>query len=271
MEAKLEEKVTLLREFAGFISADIPELHAVEVPRIGESVERFLRASAPAAPVTVTVTVVNEWTSQRRGYFQDRGGNFTPYGDEWTTALHRIASDARRIEELERELDETKIAYSAAKFGRDEARRALADFNALAQLEAATSQGEGPTGGVTEHSPQVQEGGAGSTPAQSVPSPAPIPLGAVVESVEYAYRFARYTHDWECMQGDPPVGHPVDVEVSALCTALYRALHPVADAATVKRVALRVKQYNGPTAVSAEGFARIILEELGYTIQEREA
>ncbi len=29
MEAKLEEKVTLLREFAGFISADIPELRMV--------------------------------------------------------------------------------------------------------------------------------------------------------------------------------------------------------------------------------------------------
>ena len=113
----------------------------------------------------------------------------------------------------------------------------------------------------------VTEGGAGSTPAQSVPSPAPIPLGAVVESVEYAYRFARYTHDWECMQGDPPVGHPVDVEVSALCTALYRALHPVADAATVERVAAKF------AGAMVAGFvpndcARHLLRALGYTIQE---
>lgn len=70
------------------------------------------------------------------------------------------------------------------------------------------------------------------------------------------------------VQGLAKVYHDDDAAWGMVLTQLYRALHPVADAATVKRVALRVKQYNGPTAVSAEGFARIILEELGYTIQE---
>lgn len=35
-----------LRQFAGFLSGDVPELHTVEVPRLGESVDRFLRALA---------------------------------------------------------------------------------------------------------------------------------------------------------------------------------------------------------------------------------
>ena len=39
-----------LREFAGFISGDIPELHGVEVPRIAESVNRYLNASGPHVP-----------------------------------------------------------------------------------------------------------------------------------------------------------------------------------------------------------------------------
>jgi hypothetical protein len=34
--------IALLRQFVGFISADVPELHHVEVPRLAESVERFM-------------------------------------------------------------------------------------------------------------------------------------------------------------------------------------------------------------------------------------
>ena len=41
---------TALREFAGFISGDIPELHSVEVPRIAESVSRYLNAAGPHVP-----------------------------------------------------------------------------------------------------------------------------------------------------------------------------------------------------------------------------
>jgi hypothetical protein len=36
------EDETRLREFCGWLSADIPELHSVEVPRLGESLDRFL-------------------------------------------------------------------------------------------------------------------------------------------------------------------------------------------------------------------------------------
>lgn len=99
-------------------------------------------------------------------------------------------------------------------------------------------------------------------------SPAPIPLGAVVE-VE-GDPCAPYVREDGCWIDSDRDAFPDTDEYGRgpLVSSLYRALHPVADAATVKRVALRVKQYNGPTAVSAEGFARIILEELGYTIQE---
>lgn len=33
-----------VREFVGWLSADIPELHGVEVPLLAESLERFLQA-----------------------------------------------------------------------------------------------------------------------------------------------------------------------------------------------------------------------------------
>lgn len=36
-------KESEIRQFLGFLSADIPELHAVEVPKIAESWERFKR------------------------------------------------------------------------------------------------------------------------------------------------------------------------------------------------------------------------------------
>lgn len=35
-----------LREFVGWLSADIPELHGVEVPRLAESLARFLAATS---------------------------------------------------------------------------------------------------------------------------------------------------------------------------------------------------------------------------------
>ena len=42
--AEYERQATLLREFCGWLSADIPELHQVEVPRLAESLDRFLAA-----------------------------------------------------------------------------------------------------------------------------------------------------------------------------------------------------------------------------------
>jgi outer membrane murein-binding lipoprotein Lpp len=137
---------------------------------------------------------------------------------------------------------------------RDEARRLYAESE-------ATSQGErlGAPASTSDEAPNSEVTGGGIAAA----SPAPIPLGAVVEVSGITYQRTEVgdwssAHRWISRNSH---------EANTL-DALYRALHPVADAATVKRVALRVKQYNGPTAVSAEGFARIILEELGYTIQE---
>jgi hypothetical protein len=37
-----------IREFCGWLSGDLPELNAVEVPRIGESWERFKRMKVRA-------------------------------------------------------------------------------------------------------------------------------------------------------------------------------------------------------------------------------
>ncbi len=36
------DEAAKLRQFAGWLSADIPELHSVEVPRLAESLERFI-------------------------------------------------------------------------------------------------------------------------------------------------------------------------------------------------------------------------------------
>jgi len=279
------------------------------------------RYPAPAAPVTVTVEGVT-WTKQGDPdgsvWIASVGG--PPSRSDAEEFLDRIASDARRIEALERENTRLReeadfgdggVGYlNAVNHGTNEAVRVLNELldngrpagtwfggeklEALAQrLETlkrerdearrlyaeseATSQGErlGAPASTSDEAPNSEVTGGGIAAA----SPAPIPLGAVVESVEYAYRFARYTHDWECMQGDPPVGHPVDVEVSALCTALYRALHPVADAATVERVAMAIwnvqtAEHNAWDAITERtrntlrAEARATLRALGYTIQE---
>lgn len=39
-----------LREFVGFLSADVPELHQVEIPRLAESVQRFLAVIERESP-----------------------------------------------------------------------------------------------------------------------------------------------------------------------------------------------------------------------------
>ena len=134
---------------------------------------------------------------------------------------------------------------------RDEARRLYAESE-------ATSQGErlGAPASTSDEAPNSEVTGGGIAAA----SPAPIPLGAVVEVSGITYQRTEVgdwssAHRWISRNSH---------EANTL-DALYRALHPVADAATVKRVALRRM---ADWAVSAEGFARIILEELGYTIQE---
>lgn len=54
-----------LRQFAGFLSADVPELHTVEIPRLAESIERFLAAGASLLP-SPPVSVDQEPITQRR-------------------------------------------------------------------------------------------------------------------------------------------------------------------------------------------------------------
>jgi hypothetical protein len=45
---RLNDQPRLLREFVGFLSADVPELHSVEIPRLAESLESFLVARQQA-------------------------------------------------------------------------------------------------------------------------------------------------------------------------------------------------------------------------------
>lgn len=63
---------TALREFAGFISGDIPELHRVEVPRIAESVSRYLNAAGPhVPPAPARRTITREEFNAARVLFLD--------------------------------------------------------------------------------------------------------------------------------------------------------------------------------------------------------
>ena len=52
-----DPNATLLREFVGYLSADVPELHQVEVPKLGESVDRFLAARRERAEETRPVQI----------------------------------------------------------------------------------------------------------------------------------------------------------------------------------------------------------------------
>lgn len=44
---RAEGRAALLREFVGFLSADVPELHNVEIPRLAASIDRYLALPAP--------------------------------------------------------------------------------------------------------------------------------------------------------------------------------------------------------------------------------
>lgn len=132
------------------------------------------------------------------------------------------------------------------------------------------TDGDGEAGATAASEPLASE-----SPVATSPSPAPIQLGAdgkpfdqTMDAKLWAQEFVRLfpAHDEGLM-----LAWFANAIMRGYDNARAKYEHPVAAAATVKRVALRVKQYNGPTAVSAEGFARIILEELGYTIQEGEA
>ena len=283
MEAKLEEKVTLLREFAGFISADIPELHAVEVPRIGESVERFLRASAPAAPVTVTVLtrrgVSVEWTRKEPGSWHSNHGTWVPSDHIASELFHRIAADARRIEELEAanaslkaEIDRIGAMRQDAlgelvRVGheRDEARRLYAESE-------ATSQGErlGAPASTSDEAPNSEVTGGGIAAA----SPAPIPLGARVALGELEW--TREASGWS----NGEYWHHDLSAVARTVAALYHAQHPVGTPETVERVAKAIHRHSSATPWEHVGYpvqdhyrvvARAALRALNITIQEGEA
>lgn len=222
---------------------------------------------APAAPVTVTVRTpdgCDTVMTKTDGTTWTWPGGAVAVGPFSVALLDRIAADAQRIAELECECQRLQgyidVAHGErddAWSERDEARRALEE------LQAATSQGEG-LGKITE-AEQVAAEEPGDSRVTVEAAPAPIPSGDVTFKVSEFRKYWRANYNDGCVLTDS------EWHLERLLRAIRRSIAvspPVADAATVARVALRVKQYNGPTAVSAEGFARIILEELGYTIQE---
>ena len=151
----------------------------------------------------------------------------------------------------------------------------VVELHAAAYMQAATSQGEGlgAPASTSDEAPKSEVTGGGIAAA----SPAPIPLGAVV--VVPGESGSPYTYSlggWIASHGDP---YPYDDDSpwTFALTALYRATHPVADRATVERVAQAIHAENirSPWESTSEELheecrndARAALRALGYTIQE---
>ena len=278
--------------------------HIVELYRDG-------KYPAPAAPVTVTVEGVTYKRDEEGWWIASEVGSMVWIGPRSDSGymLDRIAADARRIEELERERDEARRELEEVKRDAVRVARGCLDYgggyrsdetllsvyhhgiatvgNAIeawagnandpqvaALRQAATSQGEGlgAPASTSDEAPKSEVTGGGIAAA----SPAPIPLGAVV--VVPGESGSPYTYSlggWIASHGDP---YPYDDDSpwTFALTALYRATHPVADRATVERVADAIArnfpEYMG-TAVAmapdrALSHARAALRALGYTIQE---
>lgn len=215
------------------------------------------RYPAPAAPVTVTVVdgdgVQMKWKKGEGGYWVTDSGHVLSPASWAHSFAERVASDARRIEELERELESATERERArwvreqeldrerqeAICERDEARRlyreseaarALANDNTRLWRERVTTG----LGASTTEEGHVERSST-SAPAQQSPSPAPIPLGATVEveGTRWVLGTGDDEEEWCTDDGTTTRTHDHD----AALAALYHARHPVADAATVERVA----------------------------------
>ena len=260
----------------------------------------------PAPPAPETVTVGDDVYS-RRGDTWYVGGFNIGLTLRHRELLDRIASDARviqerdaRIAELEVELHETRERQLPMVRLRDEAyrqrdaarariaelenelRRALdgtvfhekqayeARTERDAALRALGEKGEG-LGGDSRPNGDAVGNSAGQPPQQT---PAPIPLGAVVEVENDS--FSPYRHDtsgWRTL-GRGAGGYVVqDNGWGHIITALYHARHPVATRETVERVALAVRDadlsrsYLVPMHVYHK-LARAALTAAGFTLEE---
>lgn len=251
------------------------ELHNDGDHQMGRYVERWRdkHYPAPAPPVTVTVMLVDrEWKRYKGGYWVDAETGMRPNAANSDAAFDRIAADARviaakdaRLAAVERERDEARASLQLASDNtrlwreRDEARRAL---------EAATSQGEG-TGATPKGAPESEAQATGSL-REAPPSPAPIPLDAVVSDGRTAWRYLFEVEGsyWESVgtKGIKRYAYRGESNFQSLC-ALYRALHPVATPELVERVA-KTLQRQVLSAMTWEQRAEQILRAAGYTIQE---
>jgi len=249
---------------------------------------------APPAPETVTVDGV---TYERRDDICQGGWyafGTTIWPDEWKgVALTRIASDARgirerdaRIAELEQLLqDQPRLLYDSMWQAIDRmgdavgtltgpgsnchvtATRVCETIETLkserdAALRALEEKGAGtlPKGASASEESQA----AGSL-REAPTSPAPIPLGAVVE-VE-GVEWTRTESGWD---GGARWYHDGSTAARAL-TALYRARHPVATRETVERVRKALLQAFRATRVGedfTENCTRAALTAAGFTLEE---
>jgi len=148
----------------------------------------------------------------------------------------RIAELEKASADYLRELNAFNTRVTELQSERDAALRALRERDEKTSAASAPAFGDlGPLDAEMTISVWAKDAASASEPRSAA---TPIPLGAVVSTTEYDYEFDRLSRQWECMQGDPPVGRPVDAEVEALCDLAYRIQHPVATRETVERVAL---------------------------------
>lgn len=256
MEAKLEAKVTLLREFAGFIfdriAADAQRI--AELNKEVEDTEYVYRVTQlKRDEYKRELDAATERERARWAREQEQDARIAELESENAS----LKAETDRISELRQDAIDELVRVGRE---RDEARRAAEALDVrnkgllLELAQSATSQGEGLVSAVTNSE-------------DSSPSPAPIPLGAVVE-VE-GDPCAPYVREDGCWIDSDRDAFPDTDEYGRgpLVSSLYRARHPVATRETVERVAAVF------AGAMVAGFvpndcARRVLRALGYEVAE---
>lgn len=250
MEAKLEAKVTLLREFAGFIfdriAADAQRI--AELNKEVEDTEYVYRVTQlKRDEYKRELDAATERERARWAREQEQDARIAELESENAS----LKAETDRISELRQDAIDELVRVGRE---RDEARRAAEALDVrnkgllLELAQSATSQGEGLVSAVTNSE-------------DSSPSPAPIPLGA--------------PRKWwmNCYSDDDNAVHPSE-EIADECAdktdPTWRrvvVVEAVADRATVERVAAVF------AGAMVAGFvpndcARRVLRALGYEVAE---
>lgn len=242
--------------------------------------KQFMRERYPAPPETVTVT-----HNGRDVEWQRDGKNWRSNDDWWFPVatregdfICRIASDAHvisereaRIKELEDELTELRPLAKGANDTINDLMRTQDLLKARtaerdAALRALEEKGLAEKGTVNSEDAQAQVVREPTRPA----SPAPIPLGAVVEVLDASGCRDQWhwtgpqwgSWRWEHENGRYAVA--VGRHGDAI-TALYHARHPVASRETALQMCRKLWPHDRHDWHLTEGFAR--LRAAGFTLE----